>query len=63
MIVTEVKTLRIELTPEESIQLYKSFESLVNYSSINTMPKHQVLKNLWLELERQQQNETLSNQT
>ena len=63
MIVTQVKSLRIELTPEESLQLYKSFESLVNYGNINTMPKHQVLKNLWLELERQQQNETLSNQT
>ena len=63
MIVTQVKSLRIELTPEESLQLYKSFESLVNYGNINTMPKHQVLKNLWLELERQLPNETLSNQT
>ena len=59
MIVTEVKSLRIELTPEESLQLYKSFESLVTYSGINTVPEHQTLKNLWLDLERQLPNETL----
>ena len=63
MIITEVKTLRIELTPEESLQLYKSFEALLTYSGINTVPEHQTLKNLWLDLEGQYQNETLSNQT
>lgn len=59
MIVTEVKTLRIELTPEESRQLYKSFEALLTFSGINTVHEHQTLKNLWLDLERQHPNETL----